>query len=261
MANPKTVSKSTALQNWDEQLAKDAAAAALQEQNSGSGTPRFSIKGGVLKLNDNALPNSEVVCVVLESIMENALYEGEYDPEDPAPPVCYAFGRADDEMGPHKDCAKPQAEDCEQCEHNQWGSAEKGRGKACKNRRKLAVIAAGVTDRNGVFTPFDDADQFATAEIAHFSLPPTAIKGWGGYVKQLSSGMLRPPHGVYTRIKVQPDAKTQVSVSFSTVAKVDNAMMGTIMQRRTDAQGNIETPYPKPSEKPAKPAPKGKRKY
>lgn len=164
-------------------------------------------------------------------------------------------------MGPHKDCASSQHEQCEGCEHNEWGSADKGRGKACKNRRKLALIAAGDVDRNGNFTAHDDADAFANAEIAHLGLPPTAIKAWAGYVKTLASSSLRPPHGVITRIQVKSDPKTQVGFTFTMVGKLPNAIVPTVMQRRTDAQATIETAYPKPEEKPAKPAPKGKRKY
>jgi hypothetical protein len=52
-------------------------------------------------------------------------------------------------MGPHPSMQadanfQPQSDLCKTCEHNQWGSADKGRGKACQNRRRLTMIPAGV---------------------------------------------------------------------------------------------------------------------
>jgi hypothetical protein len=245
----------SAIANWDEELAKQAEAAAAQEANTGGGQ-FFSLRGGQLKLNDAPLPNNEIAAVIIDSVLENVYYAGDFDPDNPASPSCYAFGRDEDSMEPNEAVEEKQADGCADCPMNQWGSAETGRGKACRNRRRIAVIPAGTIDRNGEFEAYDDPDHFAKAQVAYLALPPTSINGYGAWVKQVAGALKRPPHAVFARIAVVPDQKTQLKVTFETLGPVPNELLPAVIKRHDEVAANIEFPYQKVERQ----DPKAKRK-
>lgn len=250
--------KTTALVAYDDELAQAAEAAVAQERHVGGGS-FFSIRGGQLRYNDAQLPGNQVAVVIVDSVLENTYYEDAYDPDTPNAPTCYAFGRDDETMGPHEESSEPQGELCCNCPQNQWGSAERGRAKACRNRRRLALVAAGTFDRNGDFTPTID-DLTSASEVAYLSLPPTSIKSYAGYVKQLASTLKLPPHGVITRVAVEPDPKTQFRVVFELMSKVPTEVIPTCIELHKSQSTLIEFPYQKPESREAKPAaPTGKR--
>ena len=233
-----------ALVPWDEQLAKDAEIAAGMEANSGGGQ-FFSFKSGILSFNDMPMPNNEMAVIILDSIFENVFYEGEYDPNNPTPPTCFAFGREELTVGPHQaviDKGQDQHTNCQGCPMNQWGTAEKGRGKACRNTRRLGVIPAGEFTKTG-FSPFTDTAHYKDATVGFMKLPVTSIKGYATFVKQVAGGLKRPPYGIFTRVKVVPDAATQFKVVFEALDKVPDGLMQTIVDRRTEVMSTIDFPY------------------
>ena len=249
----KAKAETTAIATWDEELAKYASEAAEQEKNTGGGQ-FFGLKGGILTLNDAQLPNNEIGCVVLDSILENVYYEDDFDADSPASPVCYAFGRDEDTMEPHEDVETKQAENCAACPHAAWGSADKGRGKACRNRRRLALLPAGTFDREGNFTPIDDAAHYEKAEAAFLGVSPTSLKGFAAYVKGLAATLKRPPFGVFTRIKVIPDQKSQFKVTFENLGIVPNELMETVFNRAKAQRELMVFAYPKRSPEAERPA-------
>lgn len=259
-ATPKA-SQTTAVTNWDEELAKQADASAAMEANTGGGQ-YFSLKGGILALNDQAIPNNQMAVIILDSILENVFYEGEYDPDNPTPPTCFAFGRDENTMAPHENVVargQGQEEQCLGCPMNAFGTAEKGRGKACRNTRRLGMIPAGDLTIDGRFTAFTEGDHFATAAAAFMKLPVTSVKGYASFVKSVSGSLRRPPHGIFTKVKLVPDPKTQIRVVFEPIAAVPNELLAIIMKRNLEVKAVIEQPYILDvEEKPAKPEPKGR---
>lgn len=252
--------QTTAVTNWEEELARDAEAAAGQEASAG-GAPAFSTKGGILAFNDAPLPGNQVAAIILDSVMENTFYEEAYDPDNITPPTCYALGRDAGTLSAHADVvARGQDQSdgatCSTCPMNQFGTANVGRGKACGNRRRLMLIPAGTFDKNDQFIPFENESDYETAMGGMLKVPPTSIRGWANFVKQLSGGMNLPPHGVYTRVQVVPDAKSQFKVTFSPIDRIPGEFMGVVMRRRKEIQPLIEQPYnldvedaPKPEKK------------
>lgn len=243
MAKQKDEPKS--IMKWDEQLAKEAAVAAGMEQNSGGGQ-FFSVKGGILTWNDAPVPGNQMAVIVLDHILENVFYEGDFDPDNPGGPACFAFGREEKDMAPHKivvDAGTAVSEKCLGCPNNEWGSSDKGRGKACRNTRRLALIPAGAFNEAGKFVPIDDEDHFVSTPIGYMKLPVTSVKGFAGFVKQVASALRRPPHGVIAKVKVVPDQKTQFKMTFETISKVDDSLMGAIMKRRDEVKPVIDFPY------------------
>lgn len=267
MAKQKETGK--ALANWDQELADQAAVAAKMEEGTAGGT-FFSVRGGQLTFNDAPLPGNQMAVVVLDSIMENVYYEGKFDPDDITGPACFAFGRDLKDMAPHELATDKQATVCAECPQNEWGSADTGRGKACSNRRRLALIPAGTfNDATGKFEPILEEAHYTTAQMAFLKLPVTSVKGYAAVVQQVASGLKRPPHGVFMKFKVVPDAKTQFRVLTEPLAAIPNELMTAIMARHEEARGVIDFPYtpyveseeaPAPKKAKGKAAPK-KRKY
>lgn len=237
----------TSVVRWDEELAKEAQAAAKMEESVSSGQ-FFGLKSGQLTFNDAPLPNNEMAVVILDSVLENVFYEGEYDPDVPQGPICFAFGREDDGMAPHEKAASPQHEACTGCPMNEWGSADKGRGKACRNVRRLGMIPAGNFDKNGRFEAIADVEHYEKASEAFMKLPVTSVKGFAAYVKRLASALKRPPFGVFTRVRVVPDAKNQFSVQFEALEKIPDDLMPAVMARHKALKETIEFPYTPPEE-------------
>lgn len=268
---PKKKSESTAVTNWQAELEAQAQVAAEMEKNTAGGQ-FFSFRNGILSFDDAPLPGNQAVIIILDSILEYTYYEGAYDPDDPQAPTAYAFGRDEDTIRWSEDSSPEYAgELCKDSDINQWGSAETGRGKACKNSRRLAVIPAGTYNKKGDLEIFDDIDHFEKAQIAFMKLPVTSVKGYSTFVKQLAAVLKRPPHGVIARVSVVPDPKTQFRVLFEVIDKAPDEIMPTIMQRHEEAMAVIEFPYnmeDREDERPAKAkggkktaAKKTKRKY
>ncbi len=141
-------STSTAVANWDDELARQANLAASIEESTATGH-FFSLKGGILTFNDSPLPNNEMAVIILDGILETVYYEGAYDPDSPQSPVAFAFGRDEKTLTWHEKSSPEFAGQlCSESEVCQWGSADKGRGKAARETRRLALIPAG-TFNNG----------------------------------------------------------------------------------------------------------------
>src|SRR3989304_573996 len=86
---------------WDEEMARQAQVAADMENSVATGQ-FFSTQGGTLSWNGMPMPNNMMAVIILDSILENVYYTGNYDPENPQGPTCFAFGRDDASLAPHK---------------------------------------------------------------------------------------------------------------------------------------------------------------
>lgn len=257
----RATSKTTAVAKWDEELARQAELAAGMENSTATGQ-FFGLKSGVLSFNDAPLPNNEMAVIVLDAVLENVYYEGKYDPDSPQSPMCFAFGRDEKTMAPHKIVVEASKQQCgasglcSGCEMNEFGTAEVGRGKACRNTRRLAMIPAGTLE-NGKFKPFTDEEHFESASIAFMKLPVTSVKGYAAYVKQVAGALKRPPHAIFTKVKVVPDPKSQFKVTFEPLSQVPDDLLGAVMQRHEEAKSVIDFPYTPFEEEEAPPPRRG----
>ena len=238
------------LAKWDEELARYADQSAASEANAGSGLKSFSLKSGVLSLDDNAMPNNEMAVIVLDHVLENVYYLEDYDPDNPTAPDAYALGRDEDELRWSEDSIaelddgeKIAGELCKDSSINQWGSADKGRGKACRNLRRLLMIPAGKITKQGEFELIDDEEHYATAGAAFMKLPPTSTTNWSNYVKQLAGSLRKPPFAVATRVKVVPDSKSQFKVTFEALEEMPLELMEVLVKRHKEAEQLIMQPY------------------
>lgn len=224
---------------WDSQLAEMGQQAAATEDSASSGGTFIGTKGGRLSYNGGEVPGNKMNVVVLDHILENAFYEGAYDKDNPAPPVCFAFGRDAKTMVPHELSASPQCETCKDCEWNKFGTAATGRGKACKNIRRLALITE------------DGLDDVAGAEVAYLKTPVTSGKAWTGYVKNLNDVFKKHPLAFVTEIASVPKDEN-FEFLFKNVAQVtDGPTLGELMAKHEIVKEQIEFPYQPAEEAPA----------
>ncbi len=244
MRKSRSSGSSKAIMKWDEELAKEAQLAAELEANASAGQ-FFSTQGGVLSWQDSPLPNNEMAVIVLASVFENLYYDTPYDPDVPQNPTCFALAEEEENLAPHHavvDAGQAQSGRCAECPHNEWGSADRGKGRACRNVRRLALLPAGQLSRNG-FELFEDPVHYETIDIGFLKLPVTSVRGYARYVKQLAGALRRPPFGVISHVSLVPDQKTQFKIVFEAIQKVPDELMPAIMARREEARSTIDFPY------------------
>jgi hypothetical protein len=177
-AAPAAEKPKNALVKWDEVLAARAIMAQQSEAKVGGGK-FISIKSGVMSFNGSPVPGNALDVVVVDSVLENQLYLGKYNPDVVQVPDCFAFGRNEKDMVPHKDSANPQADSCAECPHNEWGSADTGKGKKCGNVRRLALIPADALDKG--------EEGVKETELTFFKVPVTSSPNWTNYVNTLAA--------------------------------------------------------------------------
>lgn len=250
----KPTSKTTAVANYDEELAKLAGASATLTESGGGGR-FFSTQAGVLAYDDAPLPGNQMCVIIGAWALENVYYDGPYDPQQRTPPKCFAFCKnpdEKDEMAPHEEVDKHeeferQADTCAECPKNEWGSAERGRGKACSNRRRLACLTGGIYKPAGrgnfELEIIEDAEHFASTEEAYLKLPVMSGKGFDAYVRDVAEQLKKPLFAVYTRVYLTPDQKSQFKVNFELIEEVPNELIPTLMDRYRKLHDSIDFPY------------------
>jgi hypothetical protein len=105
------------------------------------------------------------------------------------------------------------------------------------------VIPAGTIDGKS-FTAFPDVDHFQTAAIAFLKLPVTSVRGFASYVRNTALALKRPPFGVFTRVWIEPDARSQFRVRFEALGKVPASLGAVMIERNEEAAQIIAFPYP-----------------
>lgn len=176
------VKKTTAIVNIQEQLRAQAEATAGKIAPAGGNKIRYS-KGKFILPDGSESESLEVV--IVEFVSQNLYYESGYDKDNIVPPNCFSIHPEPKGMAPSANAPDKQCDDCGSCPMNQFGSA--GAGKACKNTRLLAVLP-----------PDADAD----TPIWLLSVPPTAIKGFDGYVSSVLRSFQMPPVAVVTTVSL-----------------------------------------------------------
>jgi len=234
----------TALVKWDEKLAAKATAAKKVAAAIGGGSKNtLSFKGGKLTYQGGVIPGGELDIVVLMATNENNYFSGRYDPNNPASPKCYAFGSPDgddENMGPdvrahfkgREGDVQSETGRCADCPHNEWGSADTGRGKACKNVVSLAFVAADA---------LESEETLAKAEVIYAKLPVTSGKSWKGYVNDLGD-----KHFIeyVTTISVTPSGETY-TIDFVAKEEVEkNAVFGALIDLSDKEERKPREAYP-----------------
>lgn len=240
----KKSSKSTDLTPWQEELAKRAEIAQKTAESQATGSKTIGLRGGVFTVDGDEVVDNVLNVVVLDHCAENAYYPEKFDPDNLQSPTCFAFGRDAKTMAPNADdVPDPQSDLCKNCEFNVFGSADTGRGKACKNLNRLMLVSE------------DDLEDLSSAEVRMLKVPVTSGPIWNSYVKQLAA-IKKPPLAVVTRISIVRDPKTQFKLKFEAIGDVSGDVMGEVLQLANTVESAMFAPYtPREEEEaPAKPS-------
>lgn len=186
----------TAMTNLKEQIAQQAAQM-TQTVGSSAGKRIKVTQGKKFVSPDGEESSGPIYVVILDHNSQNHYFPNPFDRDNPEPPTCFALsepasvGGRIDSMKPSSNSPERQAEDCNSCPMNQFGTDQRGRGKACKNMRVLAVMAAEEEDPE-------------EAEISLLNVSPSALKRYDNYVKTLASkGAI--PITVITELSFDPN--------------------------------------------------------
>lgn len=259
---PAVKAPSTSLTLWEEEMAGAAVAQGAAEKPMGFNSS-ISFRGGIMSVDGNMVEGNELDCVILTSMYENQYYTKAFDPNAIQTPDCYAFSEPDADpegMAPHAEVGaeSKQGDDnglCANCWANEMGSADVGRGKACKNVKRIVVVPADA---------LVSVEAMEAAEMRVAKIPVMSVKNLSGYIKnKLAEEVKRPTWGVVTTMKVVPDQKSQFKVlfSFQELISFDQGLYDALKAKIQEAKTSIGNPYPKfaEGEAPVAPPKKGQR--
>lgn len=236
------MARTASVNKWDAELAALAAQSAATEDSAIQGGNFLSTRNNKLSYQGAEVPGNKLNIIVLDAIMENVYYKGNYDPASPCPPNCFAFARSAGELAPHESVQHPEHESCAGCPQVQWGTARIGKGKACKEIRRVAMLTEG------------DLEDIETAEVAFLKLNIGSVKGFAGYVKNLADVLHKPPLAFITELKLIDDDKFKFQLVFTKVSPItDGKVLSQLMAKREAIQGQLFNPYPQPEEEEAPP--------
>jgi hypothetical protein len=225
----------------------------VKETENVPGLKGIKTRAGVLMIDDQQAPDNKLHVIVLAHIRENQYFDPAvpYDEENPRSPICFAQYEGKDisnvfahelsvvKQNPHEyiDPEDPEQQrivtlsPCATCHQFAWGSG-RGRGKACKEVRKLAVIAwDGLSLEN-----------IPVTEPRSLKIPVTSVGGWATYVDALAE-LNRPPFSVVTEIGTVPDPKTVFRITFKPVAAVPDEFIPYLEPMIEGLKEVLMTPY------------------
>lgn len=212
-----------------EEMQKELAVVAKKEADAEKlSANHLSIKGKRFSLGDEKLGN-ELDVVVVATAYENAWYESAFNPDKISPPACFSVSETGEDMVHHTDSPNPQNSTCQGCPMNEWGSAKVGKGKACKNGRRLVLAAYG--------------EDGLGKDLVMLRLPPTSIKNWAAYAKAVNAAVKLPTWAVVTKLTIDQDRDYPV-VAMELVGPLQNAQeLHAVQGRRTEAMDLSVEPY------------------
>jgi uncharacterized membrane protein len=206
-------SKTAVAVAWDTEIA------AYASQQKASGTSAANA-GSYISLANQTISfggqeiGDEVQFVVLGHMHENAMYSGPWDPNNLRAPVCWAVGQVDSkqsntDMKPNADIVDDaQNESCYGCPMNEFGTAQQGQGKACKNTTRIALLA---------WNGDDDSEAYANSPVCFLRTPVTSRKNWLQYA---ANNLFANPQETFgaaiTRLEVRKHKKYQIECLFNT---------------------------------------------
>ena len=220
-----TEAPKTAVMSIQEQIAQQLARQAEAAQSLRSSGSYIGFKNAQLKVDGIAIPANQLDVRVLATISERAWYSKEFDADAIQVPDCYAL----DSPEPHDQAKNAQAATCAECQYNKWGSATRGKGKACRESARVIVIPANV--------PLASAQMY-TAKVPVTSLSTvTSFASRCGQANKLMGEFV-------TKLSVTEDKKSFFKVHLTPVEVTADMDMAALLKAQNAAYELAMTPYP-----------------
>lgn len=170
-------------------------------QGVGGGFAVMSIKGKTFTLvqdgvrtvvtrpDDPDAPASyiEVVLVKANPNFSKVYYTDGYVEGTNNPPDC----ASSDGQKPDAGSPSPQSKTCAACPHNVFGTSQTGKGKACQDTRRVAILSLGQMDNPLLLR-----------------VPPNSLKNLASYANELASHRIKTMAAVITRVKFDANEAT-----------------------------------------------------
>lgn len=214
---------STAIASFRDKLRAELAT--LTDRTAPPSGNRIGLKGKIFSLPDGTTSPGPLACVILDWRIDHEYYDKPYNSQNPVPPVCWALSPQNAGLTPSERAPKPQAETCAGCEKNKFGSAATGKGKACKNMRRIAVVPADAT---------------AETEPMLLFASPTATGIFDSYVTGLAAGDEgQSSLEVITHVAFKADTDYPTLV-FGKPVPLSDEKLGIMMTLRAKAQAMLD---------------------
>ena len=215
----------TAVLSIQQQIAQQIARQNETAQGLRSSGSYIGFKNAQLKVDGISIPANELNVRVLAAISERAWYSKDFDADVVQVPDCYTL----DDSVPHADSANPQADNCGDCPHNKWGSATRGKGKACREAARVIVIPANVP--------------IASAQMYTAKVPVTSLSTVTSFTSRCSQAQKLLGEFV-TKLSVTEDKKTFFKVHLTPVEVSADLNMTDLLKAQDAAYNLAMTPYP-----------------
>lgn len=179
---------SKALTQVDKQLAEEAAniAATISAPSSN----KIKLTDKVFKLPDGQVLQAPLQVVIVDYLSRNTYYDVPYNANNPVDPVCWAINKNPSDLAPDpSQVAGPFNDTCQGCPYDEFGSHPQTDGKACINRRILAVLLPTLSD-----------EKMYTIETS-----PTAIGAFDAFVGVVAKLYASTPIKVITELTFHPE--------------------------------------------------------
>lgn len=226
----------TSIVNIQAELKKQAAEAVKERIQAPSGDFIRVTQDKKFKLPTGQESEGPLNLVIIDFLSVNQFFDRPYKEGEIIPPACIAMGVNPRTMKPEASSPDKQAEDCESCPNNQFGS--KGAGKACSNMRLLAVVEPNNDPKSPIYL---------------LKVSATAIKSFDGYVATIQTQFDSLPISVVTDVYFDPNSKYP-SLRFGN--PVPNTNLEVHFNRMKDAKARLSVV----PDLTAYVAPKGKKK-
>lgn len=243
-------SKSVVVGGWRERAAQSIAAKKEVRAKLPQMTGNFlSFRNGSISLGGVKLDNP-MPCIIMSYGFERTYYSKPYQPDVLTAPDCYSF----DNVKPHEQAAVPQADRCAECRFNEFGSAQNGKGKACKEGARLVLMH---------FDSLESPEKIAAAPLVQAKLSVLNSKTFSNYIEIIEDEE-NPSWASVTSLECQPDPKSQYAVSFvKHTTELDDEVLDAISMRVDEADRLLTQAYPEVEQAPARApkAPARRRKF
>lgn len=142
------------------------------------------------EMPDKSTSSGPITAVILDFACVNSFFDTPFKAGEASAPACFATGPNAKGLVPVPESPVKQADACDECPNNEFGS--KGAGKACSNTRLLALV-------------MPDADP--QSPIYMLKASATAIKAFDGFVASVKTQFDTVPVGIETEIYFDPTLK------------------------------------------------------
>lgn len=203
------------MSEWEKRFAAEAAIESEKEKAVGGDS--ISTRNGKFSFKEQNLGTSMEV-IILNHCFIRTWYDQPFDPDSPSVPACYSVSLEEIGMTPAENAVKPQCDtECNDCQFDAWDTGDKGKGKACKEGRRLILLSA-------------DKD-LSKAERATLHVPSASLKNWKGFFKSVTAKLGRPLYSLVVKISFDPDAEYDKMI-FEVVEAINDPSELSIIDRK-----------------------------